>query len=507
MPESLISKLKKSSRLPSPPGTALQILQLSQEEDVSLQRLSETISADPALSLRLLRYANSAMFGVNKQVSTVRDAVVLLGIRSVRLIALTFSLITQDDDRVCPAFDYGRFWIHSVACGVTARHLAKSKQNIRAEEAFAAGLLSQIGRMVFAVGMPNEYAAILEACGGQFGATLEREMATFKSTYPLIGGDLIAEWGIPRRLAEVVRNQFTPENLQESAELSEFAALIGTAVRVANILCETVPASELAEYKGLLAFSPFFDKQVPVDEALAPIKKELDELTAMLDLKSGTAANAKEIQAKAGEVLGEMSLAAQLRMDAVEKENRGLAEKAAKDGLTGVSNRAAFDERLAQIWKEAVQSRRPLAVILVDVDHFKKFNDTHGHQTGDAVLKSVSTCLQHAVRPVDFVARYGGEEFVIILPRADRLIVAQTCVKLRKSVESTPTEHENQRLSVTISVGAALLDQPSDRFKPQQLVEAADKQLYVSKSKGRNCCSMRQLDGEPQSQPVAAAVQ
>src|SRR5687768_1360926 len=179
MAESLLSKLKRSARLPSPPGTALQILQLSQEEDVSLQRLADTISADPALSLRLLRYANSAMFGVNKQVTTVRDAVVLLGVRSVRLLALTFSLVSTDDERACRGFDYGRFWTHAITCAVAARQLAKSRQKIRPEEAFAAGLLSQIGRLVFAVGLPDEYASIIEACGGPFADTTEHEWGAF----------------------------------------------------------------------------------------------------------------------------------------------------------------------------------------------------------------------------------------------------------------------------------------------------------------------------------------
>ena len=94
MPESLLHKIKRTTRLPSPPGTALQILELCQREDVAISELADTLAADPALSLRLLKYANSPLVGVSKEVTSVRDAVVLLGIRSVRLMALSFSLVS-----------------------------------------------------------------------------------------------------------------------------------------------------------------------------------------------------------------------------------------------------------------------------------------------------------------------------------------------------------------------------------------------------------------------------
>ncbi|HSW45134.1 MAG TPA: HDOD domain-containing protein, partial [Phycisphaerae bacterium] len=108
MTGSLLSKLKSNSRLPSPPGTALHLLELCQQDDVSIVDLANTLAADPALSLRLLKYANSAMMGCGKEITNIRDAVMLLGLRSVRLMALSFSLVTTNDPRACRGFDYQR---------------------------------------------------------------------------------------------------------------------------------------------------------------------------------------------------------------------------------------------------------------------------------------------------------------------------------------------------------------------------------------------------------------
>src|SRR6185369_17267427 len=101
----------------------LEILRLCQQDDISISQLSDTLAADPALSLRLLKYANSAMFGVSKEITSVREAVLMLGVRSVRLMALSFSLLSQDDDRACKGFDFTLFWSHSLALAVSARNL------------------------------------------------------------------------------------------------------------------------------------------------------------------------------------------------------------------------------------------------------------------------------------------------------------------------------------------------------------------------------------------------
>ena len=164
----------------------------------------------------------------------------------------------------------------------------------------------------------------------------------------------------------------------------------------------------------------------------------------------------------------------------LERANVLLRELAVTDGLTGVKNRAAFNARLADAYDLAVRYGHPLSVVLLDVDHFKLFNDTFGHPAGDEVLKTVAATIAGAARTTDTVARYGGEEFVIVLPETDyegAMILAERC---RLAVAGAAWEHR----PVTVSAGVSTLT--AETRDAAALVREADEALYHSKKTGRN---------------------
>ncbi|WP_020475585.1 diguanylate cyclase [Zavarzinella formosa] len=164
----------------------------------------------------------------------------------------------------------------------------------------------------------------------------------------------------------------------------------------------------------------------------------------------------------------------------IEDTNAKLRKLATTDALTGVRNRAAFNERLSEEYDRAVRHQRPLSVLMMDVDHFKLFNDSFGHPAGDEVLRDVAASLQATVRTADIVARYGGEEFAVILPDADfagAMVLAERC--RRAIAMGTWDKHP-----VTMSVGVATLN-PNIK-EASMLVRDADQALYRSKHAGRN---------------------
>lgn len=505
MTGSLLTKLKSCSRLPSPPGTALHLLELCQCDDVSITELANTLAADPALSLRMLKYANSAMVGCSREITSVKDAVTLLGLRAVRLMALSFSLVTTNDPRACKGFDYQRFWAHSVACAVSARFLAGEQPCPTPEEAFAAGLLSHIGKLVFAVGIPSVYPEVLQFSGGTLGRTERQEAAGLGTSHHELGADLLLEWGIPKRMAEAVRHQHNPRGVDNDEVVRRLADILGSATDMADILCQAGPENVLQARRDALINSGFLRSKEDFEGALQTVTAEFTELARLLSVAEGVQRTPDEIQAEAGAVLSELSLATQLQAELIKAENRGLQQKANTDGLTGIPNRAAFDEHFANTWREAMKKGTSVAVVMLDVDNFKKFNDTHGHRTGDAVLQAVGGCLPGTVRDVDFVARYGGEEFVAVLPNVDLMTAAHVAVKMRKVIESQTVDFEGKQHRVTVSVGVALLPHVSPTFPSKALLENADKQLYLAKHKGRNCCSMKQIGPGPATKPQPAA--
>lgn len=184
---------------------------------------------------------------------------------------------------------------------------------------------------------------------------------------------------------------------------------------------------------------------------------------------------------------GQIIVARQER-EARTRAEQQLKEQADRDGLTGVPNRRRFDEYLVQEWKRAARAKEPLLLMMMDIDHFKAFNDTYGHLEGDACLKKVAGILESCMRrPADMVARYGGEEFVCLLPETSLEGALKVVECFNERLRGEGIEHKNSTVSgfVTISTGIATLRPVHDQ-DPKELIDLADKYLYRAKDEGRN---------------------
>jgi len=170
-------------------------------------------------------------------------------------------------------------------------------------------------------------------------------------------------------------------------------------------------------------------------------------------------------------------------------EGQLLGEMVDRDGLTGLFNRRAFDRYLNQAWNIARRQRAPLSLVLVDIDHFKPYNDHHGHQAGDDCLQRVALCVSKiARRPLDFAARYGGEEFVVILYGVEHAVAKRLAVGLVEQVSQMRILHEGSDVEpvVTVSAGVATVSPAETDRSPQGVIQLADRSLYRAKREGRN---------------------
>jgi len=168
--------------------------------------------------------------------------------------------------------------------------------------------------------------------------------------------------------------------------------------------------------------------------------------------------------------------------------NRELERLSSLDELTGIANRRYFDTMFDREWRRAMREADPLSLIMVDVDYFKRYNDSYGHQPGDECLKLVASCLSGAMqRPTDLVARYGGEEFVILLPGTHARGAIKVAEQVRQSVLELGLPHEQSDVHdcVTVSLGAATVT-PMIKHQATDLLLAADRALYAAKREGRN---------------------
>jgi two-component system cell cycle response regulator len=165
-------------------------------------------------------------------------------------------------------------------------------------------------------------------------------------------------------------------------------------------------------------------------------------------------------------------------------------EFALRDRLTGAFNRGAFDDRLHSELSTSRRRGTPIALLLFDLDHFKKLNDTHGHQAGDAVLRSVAACVQATIRPEDVLARYGGEEFAVILKTVSARSAQVMAERIRSAIEEHTTDFNGITIGATVSVGAVHAAGGKAVEGPVAFIAAADGALYQAKHKGRNCVVM-----------------
>jgi diguanylate cyclase (GGDEF)-like protein len=168
--------------------------------------------------------------------------------------------------------------------------------------------------------------------------------------------------------------------------------------------------------------------------------------------------------------------------------NENLHRLSFLDGLTGIANRRYFDQLLDQECRRAAREKRPLSMIMIDIDYFKKYNDTYGHHQGDACLQQLAGIFRTTLlRPADFVARYGGEEFAVVLPDTDLSGAVQLANTIQSKIAVARIRHPDSLAGdiVTVSMGAGTI-LPNRYSKPSEFIVAVDKALYRAKWDGRN---------------------
>jgi diguanylate cyclase (GGDEF)-like protein len=186
-------------------------------------------------------------------------------------------------------------------------------------------------------------------------------------------------------------------------------------------------------------------------------------------------------------------------------DRRRLAHVALHDGLTGLLNRAALEEQVRKVYQQAARDRTSVSVVLIDIDHFKAYNDRYGHQAGDQCLRAVANAVRDAARrrPLDLVARYGGEELIAVLFGADRTHAENIARAVLESVRELRIPHLGSatRPYVTASVGAATLSVGCSEYSHDLAVQMADRALYAAKEDGRDSWAFFDADAAIPPQP------
>ncbi len=483
----LLEKIKSSASLPSLPAIAIRTLELARKDDVKISELAALITNDPALSSKILKTANSPLYGLSAPVSTVSRALVIMGLQAVKTLAVTFSLvpILKKAAAGSDAFDYFHFWKRSLYSAVAAKRLARKLRLPCEEEAFLAGLLADIGILATQCVLRRDYDAVYAQAAGDHDRLLELCRAKYDLTHPEVGAALASHWQLPPILTRPIAYHHQPAGETDPA-IRPLVDVVYVACIIGDVFASASPAHYIRrarqELSDRLNLSP-----VDGEALLAEIGEHTGDAARLFEFDIGEDRTYTEILEEAQQTLLLLSLQTHQQVQAVRRENESLQLQANTDSLTGLANRTRLNDFFAESFTRAARLNTPLSCLFIDLDHFKNVNDTYGHAAGDAVIRRVAALIKLALRDSDLAARYGGEEFALILPDTDVTAAVKFAESLRASFEAETLHFEGKPLPFTASIGVAGTDHPGHFLSPAQLTAAADKALYVAKAAGRNC--------------------
>lgn len=495
--------LTHAEHLPTLPTVAVELTRLSQDENASVEDLAAVISLDPALVAKILKLANSAAFRRGFEVTSIERAALKLGMKAMQFLALSFSLMDSLPRRGSSgSFDYLSYWQYSVTMAVAGRELARLVKSPYQQEVFLCSLLGRFGQLVMAQAIPDLYATVYTQTAGVL-PTAELEHTILGFDHHQVGAFLLRTWKFPRVLTETIGAWEAAHTLP--SEMDEATQALGHLVQMADITSQVIWADR--KEVALLRLHEYGSQHlgvasVEIDACFLSLEEKLAETASLFEIEMMGLCDFQSILNEARDRLVQLSLGTihdleqtKERVEDLERENQQLANLAETDRLTSLRNRASFDTCLQLAIEARLQgdSEAPLGILIMDIDHFKMFNDTYGHLLGDEMLKQVAEGIEVAARQTDIVARYGGEEFVVLLPHTTIDILEQIAERIRSCVSSGKVVFQGQELTVTMSVGGAYVQRIENPEDGMALLKLADECLYEAKGAGRNRAVCREM--------------
>ncbi|MCB0995922.1 MAG: GGDEF domain-containing protein [Acidimicrobiales bacterium] len=477
--------------LPTPPWVAIEVIRLSNDDNSTIRQLADVLGQDPVMAARLLKLANSPFYSRGGEITSLERAASLLGQKTVKLMALSFSL-TADLAADGGALDLRQYWYHSLVNATAARRWSEVMGAGLAEECFLAGLISHLGRLVVAQRLAGPYRELMERVGSWPTAEAEREAFGFTSSD--VTERLLDAWQLPPLIARPTSHMFNPEGWESgSADADHVFEALRLAALTEAVLTRDESGTEFDRLRTEVARHGVDD--VGLDLTILELESRIRDAADLLDVGLPPGVSHQRILDEARLKLVALSIDTALSLqterahsEELRRVNAELEAQAATDRLTGIANRGAFDDFLGRHVAARMRREIPdaLGLLIVDLDHFKAVNDTHGHHAGDEVLRAAATALQAAVRSDELLTRYGGEEFAVVAPIAtvDGLTVLGE--RLRAAVEELGVSVDGTRLKVTASVGGACITDVLDQRDGVRLIQKADACLYEAKHAGRN---------------------
>jgi diguanylate cyclase (GGDEF)-like protein len=497
--------MEKKIRLPSPPAIAIKILDMVRKDDFSFRDLAQIIESDPALVAKVLKVANSPYYNVTRKVDNIDMALSVLGTHAVKNIALSFVICSDMKASGESGFDFDLYWRRAITAAVAAE-LTAALVGMKSQDIFVTALLQDIGIIVLFSSCPEEYQLVMKENIASKGPLYEIEKHCFGFDHQELGAELLSQWHIPESIYVPIkyhhRDDSIPDEYRRQVEVlrlsNNLSAIYHGGQSVDNVL------------KVRKRFKTAFGVQEDaVEKLIDAVARKSIEILATFEIPPGDMRPFSMILQEANEELSNLNtsyemLVIELRQakekaetlaDELHNANVKLHELVFCDALTGLYNHRFFQEAMDRELDRSKRYKRELSLILFDIDHFKKINDTYGHLVGDRVLVALSRTTEQSVREADIIARYGGEEFAVILPETDFNATRAVAERLRRDIENLHIDVDGVKVKVTVSVGYTSYSHSATIQDKRAVIGMADKALYIAKQSGRNMVHALRFSG------------
>jgi diguanylate cyclase (GGDEF)-like protein len=490
----LLKQIAANPNIPSPPTVILRVLEKASARDCTVADLCKVIRMDAGLSGKILRIVNSALFGLSRPVTSIDQALRVVGVNSARLLVLSIALpeMSQKSKLAGPVVQ--RYWKSSISGAIVAHGLAQHCRASDAEDEMATALLRDIGELILQQVFPDSTEKIAlqpEQLG--VDAQCDREEAHYGLHHAEVSAFILDRWRLPTDMTEAVRWHHAPAHGRFSTPAAERRAFtLHFATRAAQlVLSPNQPLVFRELYQ--LGKEHFRMNESDVLAFLGPLNQKASDFAALLQVDMGEAGDFSDALLRAGEELVHLSLAVSLDHQRAQEQTQRLQteaqrwrEEAIFDPLTKLFNRRFLESRLHEWFPATKQDGRPFGLLFIDLDGFKPLNDRFGHAFGDVVLQRVAVSLQREVRREDIVARHGGDEFCILADAMDEIGMQALGRRVLAGINSLLIRHGGNEGCVGASIGAVCCSPRYVWATPQDLLAGADRAMYQAKAQGKN---------------------
>ena len=477
--------IKNTDRLPTVPGVALKLLDAVRRDEPDLNEITKLISSDPSISAEILRCINSPYYSLRTKVTSVNHAVSMLGIKTVKNLALSFSLVKNFHEEEPVNFAHESFWKDSLIGAVSARSLAEGINPDLAEDAFFIGLLHNVGILTLVRCLPKQYSLVIKEMQTSGCSYHEAEDQVFGFNHMAVGKHLIQFWGLPELFYVPIGFHHQPDNLTvDSPEIEMLTRILHLSTLFIDLFNDTEKCLALGLIE-LHAKKYEFDDKFNIDEIGKKLHEHTRQIFPLFEISVKDNDDYSELIDSARKEIINLSGDLMNKVVQQQREIQKLREQIIRDAMTPLVNYQYFHELLEQ---ELYRSRRyqfPLSIIIADIDDLKTINDAVGHPAGDYVIKSAANCIRKELRQSDHVARYGGDRFGLILPETPLTGGLRVAERLKKAINTLKCGHENKALTFTLSFGVATL-LPDQNASKDEFIQMAETALSSAKANCKN---------------------